>query len=306
MRQSVRKWFKLFTSVTETEDVFEKRVIIGYFIQKVLELYFTQLLSDNNIRNVMLAGGVFYNVKLNNSIKRDLGRGMICVMPLAGDQGCGVGMYRHFHGSIKIKTLNIGLRDLKTDWNHPRGLVCLTEYSLKECLVNLLKQDKIVNVVRGNMEFGPRALGNTSTFALPTEKNVQYINTLNERSTIMPMAPVVRASKADKYFHYDYVIGSLKYMIMTLDHLEKPDESILGICHKYPMEDKWSSRAQIIDKDNIISDVLDEVGVDFLINTSYNFHGLPIVYDVDGAIKTFEMQNKLDTEERNYLIIGAY
>jgi len=43
-------------------------------------------------------------------------------------------------------------------------------------VIELLKQDKIVNIMTGDMEFGPRALGSTTTMALPTKKNVSYIN----------------------------------------------------------------------------------------------------------------------------------
>jgi len=44
--------------------------------------------------------------------------------------------------------------------------------------------------VSGNMEFGPRALCNTSTLSLPYAENVEIINSLNKRNTVMPMAPV--------------------------------------------------------------------------------------------------------------------
>ena len=53
----------------------------------------------------------------------------------------------------------------------------------------LLKQDKIVNIMTDDLEFGPRALGSTTTMALPTRNNVSYINKLNNRNDVMPMAP---------------------------------------------------------------------------------------------------------------------
>jgi len=53
----------------------------------------------------------------------------------------------------------------------------------------LLKEDKIVNIMTDDMEFGPRALGSTTTLAKPTKRNVSYINKLNKRNDVMPMAP---------------------------------------------------------------------------------------------------------------------
>ena len=51
-----------------------------------------------------------------------------------------------------------------------------------------LQKNEIVQVVSGNMEFGPRALCNTSTLSLPYVENVEIINSLNKRNTVMPMA----------------------------------------------------------------------------------------------------------------------
>ena len=47
-----------------------------------------------------------------------------------------------------------------------------------------VKRDKIVNFVKENMEFGARALGNTTTFALPCLENVEYINHINKRHSL--------------------------------------------------------------------------------------------------------------------------
>ena len=47
------------------------------------------------MHNVIVCGGPFYNVKLNNSIFEAID-GLFCAMPLAGDQGAAIGLYDYY------------------------------------------------------------------------------------------------------------------------------------------------------------------------------------------------------------------
>ena len=53
-------------------------------------------------------------MKLNNYVMNHI-PGKICVYPLCGDQGCGFGLYRFYHGTFNFKTLLIGKRDLSAN-----------------------------------------------------------------------------------------------------------------------------------------------------------------------------------------------
>ena len=149
----------------------------------------------------------------------------------------------------------------------------------------------------GNMEFGPRALCNTTTLALPLQENVELINKMNNRSTIMPMAPVMLKENLDYFFNkedYEKVIGSLEYMIVTLDYKDNDlDEFYDGIMHKYPLEERYSGRPQVITNENsIIYKILRRMEPDWkaLINTSFNIHGRPIVNTMENAMTDYEYQ----------------
>jgi len=142
------------------------------------------------------------------------------VMPICGDQSCGLGVYNRYNKDLKWPdNLFWGKRDL-SDFpvNIPKTYVTTSEYAALEIIRSKLESDKIVNVVIGDMEFGARALGHTSTLMLPNKDNVVYNNMLNDRPTIMPCAGMV----SDKYLKhsydlYDRVYKSLEYMIVTLN-----------------------------------------------------------------------------------------
>ena len=61
---------------------------------------------------MLLAGGLFYNVKLNNSLAKIVNH--ICICPLAGDQGAAIGMYEFYNpNTFDFSDLCIGLRHMK-------------------------------------------------------------------------------------------------------------------------------------------------------------------------------------------------
>jgi carbamoyltransferase len=163
------------------------------------------------------------------------------------------------------------------------------------------------------MEFGPRALCNTSTLALPTAENVDIINQLNERNTVMPFAPVILEENLSMFEDSERIIGSLQYMIMTLDYKFDPSPELMGVMHKYPMMHTYSGRPQVIPMSSTkpIRDIL--IGLktytQALINTSLNVHGRPIVYSLADAIDDFEFNLKVAKEKglkAPILVVGDF
>lgn len=299
------------------------RCIVGAFIQHVLESFIGHFLEKHSIKNVILSGGVFYNVKLNNYVMNHIS-GKICVYPLCGDQGCALGLYRYYHGTFNFKSLLIGKRCLDMTpsaveyikENHvPRFEYIDDKQMFVDRIVELLKKDMIVNVMTGNLEFGPRALCSTTTLAQPTDHNFKYINKLNGRNAVMPFAPVILERNAEKYFgeeQIDRIIGSNNYMIITMDHLKTGDRDpkYTGILHKYPLKNVYSSRCQFVpdSSSQYIKDVLERLEDynDFWIQTSHNEHGRPILESTNDALKNHLGTLKNDDENRSYTLIGAF
>jgi carbamoyltransferase len=316
-------WFNEFDKLLnvlgmskQTDNIENIRCVIGAFIQNNIEQFIGKILKIYKVENIILSGGIFYNVKLNNFIMNNI-PGKICVYPLAGDQGCAFGMQRMYEGKFEFNSLLIGKRDLSiaTKLDHEMYTDTKLEYydnrkNFIDRVIELLKTDAIINIITGDMEFGPRALGSTTTLALPTKKNVSYINHLNARNEAMPMAPQILESNARKYFgeQVDRIIGSNFYMIITMDQLQTPDESYMGISHKYPLKDVYSSRCQIIPNNSsqYIKEILESIDSDFIINTSHNRHGTPILYSVYNAISNHFSTAKMDNEQRSYTLIGNF
>ena len=273
---------------------FEEKVVISYLVQSIIEKIMVEIVCQYNMKNVILVGGLFLNVKLNNVIAKKVNN--ICVMPLSGDQGAALGVYNYCHRDLYIKDLYWGLREIDLR-ELSDNIIVFNKAECTEKIINFLKEDKIINIVHGAMEFGPRALCNTSTLALPTEDNVKYINSINNRDTFMPMAPVmIDPEILFSIEDINKIHKSLQYMVITIDHLEKPDTKIKGIAHSYPLKNKYSSRPQIINKDHILYEVVKTF--DILINTSFNIHGTPIVYDVNDINKAHEYQKSKDIKNK--------
>lgn len=274
----------------------EVKVCIAHLVQSIVEQSILGLVGKFNMKNVTLAGGLFYNVKLNNAVMKQVDK--ISVLPLAGDQGCGMGVYQHnFKDLVFPYDLCIGTRNLDSFQFHLEHSKCKFRHedsSLREEIINDLKNNKVVNVVKGRMEFGPRALGNTTTLILPTLENVDYVNHLNGRSTIMPCAPIV--TSMDYFEDSDKVVKSHEHMIITLDYKDDKWKQNIGAAHKYPLKDKYSGRPQMIYPDHWLHPVVDQFGL--LVNTSYNKHGSPILFSIDQIIDTFLYQVERDHEDR--------
>jgi predicted NodU family carbamoyl transferase len=297
LNQARRFFYNNFDSLCNSvkiNSVYDKRVVIGYYVQSILEKVHSYLLDKYKVKNLILNGGVYYNVKLNNHILNTI-KGKLCINPLAGDQGNALGLSHDF----ELKGLCWGERTLKPFTSERTDIEYIdNEEAYVEKVYRKLINNEVVNVVTGSMEFGPRALCNTSTLALPLSNNVDFINSINHRNTVMPMAPVLKKENLPFLFNnqFNRVIGSDKYMIITYNYTPyTPIEMYRGVMHNYPLSDEWfSGRPQVIDDKSTaiykILSKLDDDGWKAIINTSYNTHGRPINYSINDCLEDFDNQ----------------
>lgn len=284
----------------------ESRAILAYYVQAVLEKTVMLIVNQYNPSNLLLSGGVFYNVKLNKRLI-DSVTGKVCVYPLAGDQGNAVGLYAMDHPEFVFPAdLNWGHRELRSP-GHVPNLVVVSEVEALHRVTDLLDKQGVVNLVRGSMEFGPRAMCNTSTLAIPTMANVHRINHANERNTVMPMAPVMTSSMYRELFENpDRVWRSQAHMIVAMEYKEYPIESMLGAAHEYQRPyHHHTGRPQVVsDSDTFMQIVLKHVGQP-LINTSFNYHGYPIALGMESIIANHMMQHQKDKSFHTVVIQNA-
>lgn len=312
LAKTKENWHSIFADVLRRFDIDNgsraARIVIGHYIQELIENVILNFVDAYKVKHVALSGGIFYNVKLNNRILNRV-PGLFTVVPLAGDQGCGVGMYEAFIGGFKWGDLKWGERPSFSNWESQLSVEDLSAYgnhiryySMKDRskavddTISSLRENKLVNIVKSRMEYGPRALCSTTTLSLPTSSNVEIINDLNERDTVMPMAPVMLDSTCDDLFDPNItcrVIGSDRYMILTYDYKNPDLTSFGGVAHKYPRVATWSGRPQLVDESdafmfNVLTGVRDLTPA--LINTSFNAHGRPIVYDFNSTFDSFKFE----------------
>jgi predicted NodU family carbamoyl transferase len=268
------------------------KVMVAYFIQSLLEGVMRWIIHEFQPINLAVVGGVFYNVKLNDMLCNMIS-GKFCAMPLAGDQGAGLGVYHNYCGNLKWPDhLFWGKRylDLSQLYSEPGIVVTKNPDQTLRAIETVIKDLGIVNLVRGQMEYGPRALCNTSTLAMPTLANVEKINSINNRTTVMPFGLVCTEQQANEMFEDIYVVHkSLEYMIMTREFRTREiAQSVPGGAHEYPIFGYYTCRPQVVYGTPFLNNLLVKTGP--LINTSFNYHGVPIVRSTPEILYTHRAQ----------------
>jgi predicted NodU family carbamoyl transferase len=272
----------------------EARVAIAHLVQSLTEANVLHIIKRYQPRNLIVSGGVFMNVGLNAALVKNVPN-RFCAYPLAGDQGNAIGLRFAVTGLYGDSDLRIGARRSTTTYSQdldiPAGFMIMEANEQAVSTVQeALNSVGFINIVRGAMEFGPRALCNTSTLARANNLSiVSTINEINGRNTVMPFAPVMDSLAFAKYFeHHDKIWRSDEYMITALEC--KPNWQFEGAALR-TYDNRLTARPQVIRRrDALLTPLLDEHEV--LINTSFNVHGVPIVMDLHDAIASHVFQLK--------------
>ncbi len=274
--------------------------------QKVLEDVVLELvrkfLADTGQRHVALNGGVFANVKLNQRIAALPEVDSIFVFPAMSDTGNAVGavlldlqardpdaladnppLYDVYWGpsytdaEIAAAFAQAGLKATR-----------LEEAALIERAARAIHEGRIVGWFQGRMEFGPRALGNRSMLARPTEGRINdWLNQRLDRSEFMPFAPSVLAERADEIFiGVEKARHTAEFMTVTFDVRPEWRERIPAVVHV-----DGTARPQLVRPEvnpryhRLISAYCALSGIPLVLNTSFNVHEEPIVCAPAEAIR---------------------
>lgn len=273
--------------------------------KKLLELT-QKVLASGDYENVVLAGGIFANVKVNLEIKR-LGFKNIFVCPPMGDEGVALGAAI----SARSQALNCGIQHQPVThlfWGTspaPQAARAVADLQVQASptatpkkIASLLADGKIVVRVTGEMEFGPRALGHRTILCQPTDPTVNdWLNKKLRRTEFMPFAPVVLAERAkDLFIESDLSGAEHTASFMTICMACKPRFQTL--CPAVVHVD-GTARPQFVTAENqpdlyqILIEYEKLTGLPALINTSFNVHDEPIVASAKDAIVAF-FQSQLD------------
>ena len=237
---------------------------------------------------VVIVGGCGLNILLNTRLKQELQRGVF-VPPNPNDCGIAAGMMLyHMKPQNAVDLTYAGVPILDEDLLMS---YCEEDWSARPLnfdeLVNDLVSDKIVGIVRGNSEHGPRALGNRSIMCNPTSPNMKDIlnSKVKHREWYRPFAPVVRLEDVSTYFEFE---GESRWMGFCPKVKEEWRDKLASITHV-----DGTARVQTVTKEqnefiyNLLTEFKEKTGVGVLLNTSFNVDGKPILSTIKDALKVY-------------------
>jgi carbamoyltransferase len=141
------------------------------------------------------------------------------------------------------------------------------------------------------MEYGPRALGNRSILADPTDTTINdWLNKRLKRTEFMPFAPSSLDSAAPSYYR-NYAKGAYpaRFMTITFDCI---GESLKA---KAVVHVDGTARPQVVSREQnpqyhtILREHEKLTGIPLFVNTSFNMHEEPIVRSPYDAIRAYKL-----------------
>ena len=303
---------------------------------------------ETGMRDLCLAGGVALNCVGNGRILREGAFEQVWVQPAAGDAGGALGVAlnlwhrylekprtsperagtweRPSHASVPARTppryadgmsgsyLGPAFSDdeialfLEANGYKARRL---TPSALADEVAALLAAEKVVGLLLGRMEFGPRALGARSIIGDPRSPKMQSVMNLKIkfRESFRPFAPAVLREHVHEWFDLD---TDSPYMLLVADvknerrlpvpqdaaalwgieQLSVPRSTVPAITHV-----DYSARIQTVRRDtnptyyDIIEAFNRRTGCPVIVNTSFNVRGEPIVCTPADAYRCFMRTN---------------
>lgn len=281
------------------EGITQVHYDIAYALQKISEEIVIHQVASFNQKNIVLTGGVALNSVINGCIANQFPDKNIFVPSIPNDGGCCIGAaiyqyYKLYKSLPKYKdTTFIG--SSYTDGYIIQKLKNLKiEYQILDdpitYITNILSQNKVIGIFRGNMESGPRALCNRSIIASPESKVMRdYLNDyVKYREGFRPYGGFILESDVKTVLDYKNSNVDGPYMSFVYTLKKEWKDKVPSLCH---VDD--TCRIQIIKNNS--NQFLEELLIKYktehktpiLINTSLNLAGFPIARTVEDAVMTF-------------------
>lgn len=260
-------------------------------------------------RNLCLSGGVALNSLTNGKIVKSKLVKNIFIQPAANDAGCSLGAALEVYASLGHRAkLKLNHVYYGPEFSNDEILKIIRKYGLRYeyhkdisgVASGLISKNNVIGWFQGRMEFGPRALGNRSILANPSNPKMKDIinKKIKFREWFRPFAPTILDSKRD-----DYIENSIysPFMLFVFDVKEEKKKEVPSILHI-----DGTTRPQTLKKNinpkyyKLIKNFENETSIPLVLNTSFNVKGEPIVCTPRDAIKMF-YSSGLD-----YLIINDY
>lgn len=242
---------------------------------------------------IIITGGCALNIVLNTRIKEFFKR-EVFVAPNSSDCGLSVGLLlKHIkpknvidvtYKGIDVLDRNNLMEYVEVRYGNPANL---------DTIVNDLANNRILGVVQGKSEHGPRSLGNRSIICSPILKDMKDILNakVKHREWFRPFAPIVRLEDVSEYFEWE---GESRWMNFCPKVREQYKDKLPSITHV-----DGTARVQTITREqnlfiyDLITKFKEKTGVGVLVNTSFNVDRKPILSSYRDAFKVFD-ETQLD------------
>lgn len=279
--------------------------------QVVLELV-SGMLAETRRRKVLLAGGIFGNVKLNQRINQLPQVEHLWVHPGMGDEGQPVGAALAASaeaGAYQLRRIDDVFWGPSFDDADVEKALASYDFPVERCddieirVAQLLARKKIVARSAGRLEYGPRALGNRSILFHAGDPSANdWLNKALQRSEFMPFAPAtLRRSAAESFKDTESALDAATFMTVCFDCHPGFVEQCPAVVHV-----DRTARPQLVDERTqpALFSILDEyerlTGISSIVNTSYNIHEEPIVCSPEDALRAFA------TAKLDHLALGNH
>ncbi len=301
---------------------------------------------ETGMRDLCLAGGVALNCVGNGRLLREGPYEQIWVQPAAGDAGGAVGvalaLWHRYLGKPRSSPETAGTWERPSHARRGRtpryddgmrgsylgpsfsdGEIAafldahgyparrLARAALADQIAALLAEQKVIGLLQGRMEFGPRALGARSIIGDARSPAMQSVMNLKIkfRESFRPFAPSVLREHVSDWFDLE---ADSPYMLLVanvlpvrrlpvapeadglwgIDQLNVPRSVVPAITHV-----DYSARIQTVRRETnpLYYDIIDaffrRTGCSVIVNTSFNVRGEPIVCTPEDAYRCFMRTN---------------
>jgi carbamoyltransferase len=277
-------------------------------VQRLLEDRIAEIIKfwvdKTGISDIVVAGGIFANVKFNQRIGELDCVDSLFVFPDMGDGGTAYGaaiyseVARNGYHPARFCLHDVYLgpdfsdEDIRAELEKDPRIKFQRSDDVAADTAKHIASGRIVGWFQGRMEYGPRALGHRSILASPVDSTINtWLNERLNRTEFMPFAPSCLYEYADELFE------------IRKPSLKRPAEFMTIT---FRMKDEWVKRApavshvdqtarpQLVRKDvdplyhRLLSEYLGLTGLPLLINTSFNVHEEPIVCKPSEGIKALQ------------------
>ena len=312
----------------------QREMDIAASIQKVAEeimlLAARHVYNQTHMKNLVLAGGVALNCVGNGRILREGPFENIWIQPAAGDAGGAIGASLFVWYQLLSNERKVNGRDFQRasllgpaysdeqickflDSVGAKYHSCTNHEQMIDKVADLIGREKVIGWFQGNMEFGPRALGNRSIIGDARSEKMQSVmnRKIKFRESFRPFAPCVLREHVADYFEmqpgqdspYMLLVAPLREakrlpintppaQLKGLDKLKAKRSILPAITHV-----DYSARIQTVDRQRhpklhrLMSRFNEKTGCPVIINTSFNIRGEPIVCSPTDAYRCFMATN---------------